>query len=141
MTAHPLTMKPLDTARAARELLERHRIQQVPIVASGKLVGIVTDRDVRDAYPAATVSHLGKEIDEFVDSVSIESIMTHDVVTVGPDDDIAAAAEILRRRRIGALPVLEKDALVGILTRSDALAALIDALRGGRTKKSDSEPA
>lgn len=132
MTRDVVTMRPLDSARAARALLTRLRIQQVPIVAHGKLVGIVTDRDLRDAFPAATVSHLGKEVDEFTEAITLESIMTNNVLTVSPKTPVEKAAEVLRENRIGALPVVENGKVVGILTRSDLLGALAGLLRAGR---------
>ena len=130
MTQDVVTMRPLDSARAARALFTRLRIQQVPILARGKLVGIVTDRDLRDAFPAATVSHLGRELDNFTDAITLESIMTNNMLTVSPTAPIVEAAAILRSNRIGALPVVEQGKLVGILTRSDLLGALVDLLRG-----------
>jgi acetoin utilization protein AcuB len=129
MTRKVVTMKPLDNARDARELMSRLRIQQLPIVARGKLVGIVTDRDLRDAFPAATISHLGNQIDEFTRKIRLESIMTNNVLTLAPKTPIAEAAETLRSNRIGALPVVEGGKLVGILTRTDVLRAAIEAFR------------
>ena len=130
MTRKVVSMRPLDNARDARELMTRMRIQQVPIVVRGKVVGIVTDRDIRDAFPTATISHLGNQIDEFTRKITLESIMSASVLQVAPETPIAEAAEILRANRIGALPVVDAEKLVGILTRSDVLAALIDSERG-----------
>lgn len=126
MTRNVVAMKPLDTARAARELMLDRRIQQVPVVTRGELLGIVTDRDIRDVFPTAVVSHLGKEIDEFTGKITLESVMTANVVTIGAEEPVSRAAELLRARRIGALPVVDAGKLVGIITRSDLLAAFID---------------
>jgi len=134
MTRKVVSMKPLDNARDARELMSRLRFQQLPIVARGKLVGIVTDRDLRDAFPAATISHLGSQIDEFTRKITLESLMSSNVLTVEPRTPIADAAEILRGNRIGALPVVEAGKLVGILTRSDILKATIEVLRAVEAK-------
>jgi acetoin utilization protein AcuB len=129
MTPKPVTMKPLDSARAARELMLERRIQQVPVVARGKLVGIVTDRDIRDVFPTAVVSHLGKEIDDFTNKITLESVMTADVLTIGPGEPVSRAAELLRARRIGSLPVVDEGKLVGIITRSDLLGAFVDLVK------------
>lgn len=134
MTRKVVTMRPLDNARDARELMSRLRFQQLPIVARGKLVGIVTDRDLRDAFPAATISHLGSQIDEFTRKITLESIMSSNVLTVEAGSAIADAAEILRDNRIGALPVTEGGKLVGILTRSDIMRATIEVLRAAEPK-------
>ena len=85
------------------------------------LVGIVTDRDLRDAYPTSMMIDRGKEIDEFADTVTVEEVMSHDVFTVRPDTPLKKAVSLLRRHRIGSLPVIKDRDLVGIITRSDIL--------------------
>jgi len=84
-------------------------------------MGIVTDRDIRDAYPTSMLIGRPKEIDEFAESYTVEEVMTHDVFTVRPDTPLATAVALLRRHRIGSLPVVKNKQLVGIITRSDIL--------------------
>ena len=103
----------------------KHHINQLPVVAKGKLVGIVTDRDIRDAYPSSLRLFRGKEVDEFADSYTVEEVMTYNVVTISPQTPIREAAQQLRKQRFGALPVVEKGKVVGIITRSDFLDALL----------------
>lgn len=126
--SHPVhTVKPLDTAAHARELLEKYRINQLAVVFKNELVGIVTDRDLRDAFPSVFESAApgGHGSGPEPNRVVIESIMSHRVLTVTPDDNVRDAAELMRRERVGALPVVADGKLVGILTRSDILDALI----------------
>lgn len=125
MTKQVFTVKLLDTIRTARQLMAEHRINQLPVVKGDKLVGIVTDRDIRDAYPSSMQSHRGQAVDEFADSHTVEEVMTFNVTSVSPDTSLKEAAALLRRHRIGALPVVEKGKLVGILTRSDVLDSLL----------------
>lgn len=125
MTKSMVTIKPKDTLRHARERLVKYRINQLPVVVNGKLVGIVTDRDVRDAYPSSLRLFHGKDIDEFGDSHTVEEIMTYNVVAVSPQTSLREAAQRLRRQRFGALPVVENGKLVGIITRSDLLDAML----------------
>jgi acetoin utilization protein AcuB len=125
MTKSLITIKPKDTLRHARERLAKHRVNQLPVVVDDKLVGIVTDRDVRDAYPSSLRLFYGKDIDEFSDSHTVEEIMTYSVVTVTPQTSLRETAQLLRRQRFGALPVVEHGKLVGIITRSDLLDALL----------------
>ena len=125
MTKSVMTIKPQDSMRHARERLAKYRINQLPVVVNEKLVGIVTDRDVRDAYPSSLRLFHGKDIDEFGDSHTVEEIMTYNVVTIGPETSLHEAAQRLRRQRFGALPVVENGKLVGIITRSDLLDALL----------------
>jgi CBS domain-containing protein len=109
MTKSLVTVKPHDTLRHARELMAKHRINQLPIAVDSKLVGIVTDRD----------------IDEFADSYMVEDVMTYNVIAVSPQTSLREAARCLRTQRFGALPVVEKGELVGIITRSDLLGAIL----------------
>jgi len=125
MTKSVVTIKPKDTLRHARERLAKYRINQIPVVVSDKLVGIVTDRDVRDAYPSSLRLFYGKDIDEFGDSHTVEEVMTYNVVAISPETSLREAAQRLRRQRFGALPVVENGKLVGIITRSDLLDAML----------------
>lgn len=125
MTKSVVTIKPKDTLRHARERLAKYRINQLPVVINDKLVGIVTDRDVRDAYPSSLRLFHGKDIDEFGDSHIVEEIMTYNVVAISPQTSLREAAQRLRRQRFGALPVVENGKLLGIITRSDLLDAML----------------
>lgn len=132
MTEKVFTLEVDDTIRTAREFMAKHRINQMPVVAKEKLVGIVSDRDLRDAYPTSMMIHLGKEIDKFGEAHTVEEVMTFNVITVRPDTSLREAVSLLRRHRIGALPVVKKREVVGIITRSDMLDFL---LSGGSLKR------
>ncbi len=125
MTKSLMTIKPKDTIRHARERLVKYRINQLPVVSDEQLVGIVTNSDIRDAYPSSLRLFCGKDIDEFGDSHTVEEIMTYNVISVAPQTSLREAAHLLRRQRFGALPVVEHDKLVGIITRSDMLDAML----------------
>jgi acetoin utilization protein AcuB len=114
------TVTPGTTAADAVALFSRHRIRHLPVMEGDRVVGVVTDRDLRAADPATPVS----------------ALMSHPVVVVSPRTAVDKAARLLFDRRIGCLPVIENGKLVGILTQTDAVAALVDVLRlqvGGRT--------
>jgi len=122
-----------DSVAHARELLEKYRINQLAVVRNGQLMGIVTDRDVRDASPSVA-QELGAPRDREPRvprdadpaRIPVEEVMTADVCTVTPDTPITEAATLIRRQRIGAVPVVDGDKLVGILTRSDLIDALVE---------------
>lgn len=99
----------------ARRLLTRHRIRQLPVVRGARLVGIVTDRDLGAARA--------------VKATAVTALMTPKPLTVTPDAAVDEAARLLRLHKIGALPVVERQKLVGILTVSDVLDAFV-ALSG-----------
>jgi acetoin utilization protein AcuB len=129
---HPVVIvKPHDSAQHAREAMEKYRINQLPVVTDGRLVGIVTDRDLRDAFPSVFESapsfrrqraHHGTD----PAAIPVEDVMTRDVLTLAPDAFVADAARVMRRQRIGAIPVVDGQRLVGILTRSDVLDAFVE---------------
>jgi acetoin utilization protein AcuB len=121
MTEDVLAVETFDSISIARQLMAKHRINQLPVLDNDVLVGIVTDRDLRDAYPTSMMIDRGKEIDKFADTVTVEEVMSHDVFTVRPDTPLAKAVSLLRRHRIGSLPVVKDRDLVGIITRSDIL--------------------
>jgi acetoin utilization protein AcuB len=125
-----VTVKPLDSARHARELLERHRINQLPVVVDGRVVGIVTDRDLRDVFPSVLESprHVRRHPAVDPDRIPVRDVMSSGVVTLSVDASVTEAAAILRRERIGAVPIVDEDErLRGIVTRSDLLGALMEA--------------
>jgi acetoin utilization protein AcuB len=130
---HPtVTVKPRDSVRHAREVMERHRVNQLPVVVDDHLVGIVSDRDVRDAFPSAFESaeararHRRAGIDPT--SIPVEDVMTRDVLTLTPGTFVVDAARVMRRQRIGAIPIVDGARLVGIITRSDVLDAFVELL-------------
>jgi acetoin utilization protein AcuB len=137
---HPVvTVKPRDSARHAREIMEKHRVNQLPVVVDGQLVGIVTDRDLRDAFPSvfelaeATGRHRRPSGTDPA-TISVEDVMTRDVLTLAPGAFVADAARLMRRQRIGAIPIVDAGRLRGILTRSDVLDALVEVTEGGLPK-------
>jgi acetoin utilization protein AcuB len=117
---------PHDSVAHAREACERHRVNQLPVVLNGRLVGIVTDRDLRDAFPSIVdEAERPARAHRITETLRIEDVMTHAPVTVGEDAGIDVAATIMRSKRIGAVPVVRGEEVVGILTRSDLLDALV----------------
>ena len=125
MTKSVLTIKPHDTLKQARELMTKHRVNQLLVIVDDKVVGIVTDRDIRDAYPSSLRLMRGKDVDDFADSYTVEEVMTYNVITMSPDAPLREAAQRLRKQRFGAVPIVEHGKLVGIITRSDLLDAAL----------------
>jgi len=124
MTPQPYTVTPADSFDHARKLLKSKRINQLPVVGSGKmLLGIVTDRDLRDAALPA------------FEDCRIESVMSSPAITLSRHSTLVNAAEVLRKTRIGSAPIVDGDSLVGIITRSDILEAFV-AFANGRYRRS-----
>lgn len=127
MTKDPLTAGPATSIKAAWKSLQEHRIRHLPVVEGGKLVGIVTDRDLRRVLPSPATSLEIHELHYLLDKITVSEVMTKDVITTSPFTAIAEAARTLLRNRIGALPVLEGGALAGILSQTDVLEAFTSA--------------
>jgi acetoin utilization protein AcuB len=121
MTEAVLAVETFDSIAVARQLMSKHRVNQLPVLDNDNLIGIVTDRDIRDAYPTSMMIDRGEEIDRFAEKITVEEVMTHDVFIVRPETALATAVSLLRRHRIGSLPVVKDQKLVGIITRSDIL--------------------
>jgi acetoin utilization protein AcuB len=122
------TVKPLDSVAHARAILEEYRINQLPVVVNSRLVGIVTDRDLRDAPRAAQIASTDADEDtasKTPEQIPVEAMMTTNVLTLKPRDSLTQAASLMRQERIGAIPIVENGVLRGIITRSDILDAFL----------------
>lgn len=124
MKTNVITIHPSDSIRHALLTAREHRIRHLPVVEQGGLVGIVTDRDLREASP----STLLPERDMRIMDQPVSSIMTKEVITVHPRDFVEEAALTLYDHNIGCLPVVRQNHVVGILTRKDILHTLVELL-------------
>jgi CBS domain-containing protein len=131
MTTKPLTV-PVDTpvVEARRTMLE-HRFRHLLVTDGGRLAGIVTDRDIRLNMPSPATSLSVWEINYLLARMTVGSVMTTSVITVTPNRDVVEAARIMLDHKIGALPVVDGGAIVGIMTETDimrAFAAMVPEL-------------
>lgn len=117
MSTKLVTVGPGESARHAYDLMRDHRFRHLPVVVEGRLVGILSDRDLRPVLlsPGLAGSRVGE-------------LMTAHPVTIAPDAPVEEAASLLVARKIGCLPVLEEGRLVGIVTGTDLLAVLVELL-------------
>jgi CBS domain-containing protein len=130
MRAPVATIAAESPVREAAALMRARAIRHLPVVDDqGGLIGIVTDRDLRQViFDAAVRERLPLEA-EALGALPVRAVMTWSVVTVTPATDLRAAAALMRERRLGALPVVEGGHLVGMLTERDLVAALVALLR------------
>jgi len=131
MTRNVVTVTRDTSVLAVRNILHEHQFNQVPVVDGKKVVGIITDRDIREnsASPASTLSV--HELNYLLSEMKAGDIMTKDPITVTPETSIEAATEIITRHNIGSLPVVSKGELVGIITTSDLLNVLLEVMGMG----------
>ena len=136
MSPKVLTLQPSDSISTAIHLMKEKRIRRIPIVnEGGKLVGIVSDRDLKDVSPSRATTLDIWELHYVLDKLKIGDIMTKKPVTVTPETPIERAAQIMLEKRVEGLPVLDaKGALVGILTEGDVFRALVD-ITGAEKKR------
>jgi acetoin utilization protein AcuB len=115
MTKDPVTVSPDDLLIQARLKLQKGNFRQLPVVADGQLIGIITDRDMRE--------HAG-----YLDRTEVKAVMSRKPLSVTPAMTLEAAAQLLLKHKIGGLPVVENVRVVGIITRSDVLQAFLDVM-------------
>jgi acetoin utilization protein AcuB len=130
MSPDPITLTPEETLRRARLMMEEHGLRRFPVVEGGRLVGIVTDRDVRQADISSKVMQERRYVDYILDRIQVAGMMTPNPITVSPDASVAEAASLILENKVGGLPVVEGDRLAGIITETDLIRALISLVDG-----------
>jgi acetoin utilization protein AcuB len=124
MSRRVTTIRPDARLGEAARLMGTRKIRHLPVVdAAGRLVGIVTTRDLRQAVFAPAVQDHLEQLSGLLDGLVVRDVMTRGVVTVRAATPVRDAARLMHERRLGALPVVERDRLVGILTETDVLEA------------------
>jgi acetoin utilization protein AcuB len=116
-----LTLGPEASAFEALRLCRERRIRHIPVVKHTRLVGIISDRDLRDASPPLGDPERVSTMKE----IRLEDVMTRKVITTHPEDTIVHAAREMYERKIESLPVVDEGKLLGIVTSSDVMRALI----------------
>ncbi|HEX6386085.1 MAG TPA: CBS domain-containing protein [Anaerolineae bacterium] len=121
MTVGPCTVSPDTPLRYVIRLMKEEGCRQLPVVDRGKLVGIITDRDVHQALNAPCIKRWRRQDEELLDHFTAASCMTADPITVTPDTPAWRAAEMLSIYKFGALPVVDGQTVVGIVSVTDFL--------------------
>ena len=127
MTGAVITVGPDMPVLDARHLMLKQRIRHLPVTEGRKLVGIVTDRDIRLNMPSQATSLSVWEVNYLLARLTVGQAMTKSVIITGPDRDARAAAQLMLEHKVGALPVLDGEHLIGILTETDILRAFARA--------------
>ena len=131
MTHQPVTIAPEATLKEAVRLMIRGGFRRLPVLdEEGRLIGIVTDRDIRLATDSPVVLHERSQHEYHMTHVTVGACMTPDPITVRPTTPVADAIRLMRDHRIGGLPVVLGDELVGIVTVTDILDAFLEMLEG-----------
>ena len=134
MTRNPVTIRDDDGIDEGLHLMRERKVRRLPVLdASGKMVGIVSDKDLLHAAPSPATSLSVHELHYLLAKLKIKQVMSGPVITVTPDTPLEEAARIMADNKIGGLPVVdEKGGLMGIITETDVFKVLL-VLLGART--------
>ena len=126
MTPNPITVGPDTPVFEARKLMFDSRIRHLLVVGDGRLVGMVTDRDIRLSLPSQATSLSVWEAHYLLARLTVSKIMSRMLITIGPDCQAADAARLMLARSIGGLPVIEWGRVIGIVTETDVVRAFVE---------------
>lgn len=130
MSRDVATVGVADSCQDAVARMVRRKIRHLPVVErDGRLVGVVTDRDLRHRlFEPRVMKEIGTvSVDQILKTVPVKDIMSAPVVTVGPQDELETAARTMLEDKVGSLPVVENGRVVGILTETDLLRQIVRA--------------
>jgi CBS domain-containing protein len=126
MKKGPVTLKSDDILDLANDIMHLGRIRHIPILDGGKVVGVLSQRNL---FQSALVTAMGmrpNERKEHLKAIRVRDVMSAPVITVSPDTSVKDAARIMVEKKIGCLPVMENDSLVGLVTESDILRYVVN---------------
>jgi CBS domain-containing protein len=130
MSSPTIVVGPDASVPAASTLMKDHGIRHIPVVEYGRLVGVVSRGDLREASISASVDADTYEINFLLNQLAVGKLMTRRTITVTPDAPVVYAAELMTEHKIACLPVVDPDgSVVGIITESDLLKMLVRRLR------------
>ncbi len=129
MTRRPITITPDTPIEDALKLMKDERIRRLPVVdKKGRLVGIVTDKDLLYASPSPVTSLSIYELHYLLSKLTVQEVMTKEVITVTEDTPLEEAARLMADNKIGGLPVMRDGKLVGIITETDLFKIFLELL-------------
>lgn len=129
MTPNPVTVSSVATIADASELMRTHNFRRLPVVDNGKLVGIVTDRDLREVQPSPATSLSIFELNYLLAKMKVKEVMRKNVITITENATIEEAALAMYNHRIGGLVVVDDHGVVvGVLTETDIFKTFVDVM-------------
>ncbi|MBN2233363.1 MAG: CBS domain-containing protein [Deltaproteobacteria bacterium] len=125
MRENPITIAPDTLVIDAKKIMSENDVRHLPVTEDGRLVGMVSQNLLREAKPSAATSLSIHELNYLLAKMKVADIMSRDMVTCGPDITLEEASVIGTRHKIGALPVVDNNRLVGIITETDLYRAFL----------------
>ena len=126
MTPDPITVPGSTTLPEAHDLMKKHKIRRLLVVDDGELMGIVTLGDIRGAEPSEATSLSIFEIHYLLSRLTLDKIMTRNVIAASPNDPVGKAARLMYENKIAGLPVVDEGRVVGIITESDVFRMVVE---------------
>lgn len=114
----------------AQAIIDSHSFRHLPVTEGKTLVGIITRNDINKALPSPVDSSVSRQEQIIASQTKVGSFMTRNPITVGPMDPLENVASLFRTYKIGAIPVIEDETLIGIITESDIFDAFIAIMEG-----------
>jgi len=131
MTCNPVTISPGASYSEAFDLIRESEFRHLPVVdKKGKLVGIVAETDLLHASPSSATTLSIYELNYLLANLLVEEVMSSPAITVADDAPIEQAARIMIDEKVGCLPVMRGDELVGVITETDIFKAFVEVLGG-----------
>jgi acetoin utilization protein AcuB len=131
MTPDPKTVNEGDPLKTAVSLVVENRIRHLPVVRGDALVGIISDRDLKRAMPSIVAGATAEEYQSFMEETSVEQVMTANPLACTPDTDLVDLVREFCQKKVGAIPVVDGEHLVGIVTQTDMMQAFLTVLESG----------
>ncbi len=129
MTRNPVTISEDANIDDALHLMRERKVRRLPVLDhAGKMIGIVSDKDLLHAAPSPATSLSVYEVHYLLSKLTVKRVMSSPVITIGPGTPLEEAARIMADNKIGGLPVVEDAALVGIVTETDVFKILLELL-------------
>jgi acetoin utilization protein AcuB len=128
MSSPVITVAPDLPIMQALDLMKKNRIRRLPVVKKGKMVGIVSEGDLLNASPSDATSLSVWELNYLLGKITVDEIMTKNVITVAEDTPIEEAAFLMDENKIGGLPVIANGELVGLITETDLFRIFLELM-------------
>lgn len=128
MSSPVVTVDPSLPIMQALDLMKKKRIRRLPVVKDGKMMGIVSEGDLLDASPSDATSLSVWELNYLLGKITVDEIMSKNVITVGEDTPIEEAAYLMDENKIGGLPVMSNGDLVGLITETDLFRIFLELM-------------
>ncbi len=126
MATNPIVIDENTSIMKATQIMKEHGIRRIPVVRDGKLIGIISDRDIKEAAPSKATSLDVHELYYLLSEIKVKDIMTPDPITLRENDSVEKAAIIMLENRISGIPIVDDDyKVVGVITQTDVFKVMI----------------